>query len=68
MVIHFFSDTGDILRKLFGNKIAPLDDVSLNPTGSNGFAFRKQKTADNKTLKKPQVFMARDLGTDRALA
>ena len=49
LVIHFFSDTGDILRKLFGNKIAPLDDVSLNPTGSNGFAFRKQKTADSKT-------------------
>jgi acyl-homoserine-lactone acylase len=49
LVIHFFSDTGDVLKNLFGNKITPLKDVSLNTIGSNGFAFRKQKTIENKT-------------------
>lgn len=49
LVIHFFSDTGAVLKDLFGNKVAPLNDVSLNTIGSNGFAFRRQKTKENKT-------------------
>jgi len=49
LVIHFFSDTGDVLKDLFGNKVAPLKEVSLNTIGSNGFAFRREKTKDNKT-------------------
>jgi len=49
LVIHFFSDTGDLLRDLFGNKINPLKEVALQTTGSNGFAFRRKKTSDNKT-------------------
>ena len=49
IVIHFFSDSGDMLKKLFGNKIAPLEEISLNAVGSNGFAFQRKKTTDSKT-------------------
>ena len=47
LVIHF-SDIGDMLRS-FCNNIAPLKEVAFQTTGSNGFAFRRKKTTDNKT-------------------
>ena len=54
MVIHFFSDSGEILRDLIGNKIEYADslfeeNVSDKTIGSNAFMIRKQKTEDNKT-------------------
>lgn len=54
MVIHFFSDTGDVLRDLIGNEIEYADslfeeNVSDKTIGSNAFMIRKQKTEDNKT-------------------
>lgn len=54
MVIHFFSDSGDILRDLISNEISYDDslfeeNVSDKPIGSNAFAIRREKTEDNKT-------------------
>ncbi|MCH2022292.1 MAG: penicillin acylase family protein [Saprospiraceae bacterium] len=54
LVIHFFSDSGDILNKLFNNKIKPIDDLNGaketdRGIGSNGFAISKNKTKDGKT-------------------
>ncbi len=54
MVIHFFSDSGDILGDLIGDKIAYNDtlfkeNVSDKTIGSNAFMIRKEKTTDNKT-------------------
>ena len=50
LVIHFFSDTGDMLRDLFGNNIAPLKEVAFQTTGSNGFAFRRKKQQTTKPI------------------
>ena len=52
LVIHFFSDTGDMLRDLFGNNIAPLKEVAFQTTGSNGFAFRRKKNNRQQNLSK----------------
>jgi len=49
LVIHFFSDAGDVIRDLFGNKISSLTDSTLTSIGSNAFAFRRAKTKDGKT-------------------
>ncbi len=49
LVIHFFSDAGDVIRDLFGNKISSLTDSSLTSIGSNAFAFRSSKTKEGKT-------------------
>ena len=54
MVIHFFSDTGEILRDLLGDNVQAVDslfeeNVSDKTIGSNAFMIRKEKTEDNKT-------------------
>ncbi|PHR17165.1 MAG: peptidase S45 [Fluviicola sp.] len=54
MVIHFFSDSGEILRDLLGDNVEPNDslfkeNVSDKTIGSNAFMIRKEKTEDNKT-------------------
>jgi acyl-homoserine-lactone acylase len=54
MVIHFFSDSGDILKDLISNDIKYADslfeeNVSDKTIGSNAFMIRRQKTEDNKT-------------------
>lgn len=54
MVIHFFSDTGEILRDLLGDKVEYNDslfeeNISHKTIGSNAFMIRKEKTEDNKT-------------------
>lgn len=54
MVIHFFSDSGDILRDLLGDNVESNDtlfkeNVSDKTIGSNAFMIRKEKTEDNKT-------------------
>ena len=54
MVIHFFSDSGEILRDLIGNDVVYADSlfeetVSDKTIGSNAFMIRKQKTQDKKT-------------------
>ena len=48
-IIHFFSDISKVLKDLYSNKIPLIQDSSLNNIGSNGFAFNKSKTKDNKT-------------------
>lgn len=54
MVIHFFSDSGDILKDLISDEIVYSDslfeeNVSDKTIGSNAFAIRRQKTEDDKT-------------------
>lgn len=54
LVIHFFSDSGDILNKLINNKIKPIEELNgaketERSIGSNGFAISKKKTTDGKT-------------------
>ena len=49
-IIHFFSDISKVLKDLYSNKIPLIQDSSLNNIGSNGFAFNKSKTKDNKTF------------------
>ena len=49
LVIHFFSDAGDVLRNLFNNKVSKNEEVSANVIGSNAFAFNSKKTKDQKT-------------------
>lgn len=54
MVIHFFSDTGKLLKDLKDNTIIYNDtlfeeNVSDRTIGSNAFMVRKEKTEDNKT-------------------
>ncbi len=49
LVIHFFSDAGNVIKDLFTNKISAINDSTLNNIGSNGFAFRKSKTEEGKT-------------------
>lgn len=54
MVIHFFSDTGVIMKDLLDNKIEYADsvfgeNVSDKTIGSNAFMIQRKKTKDNKT-------------------
>ncbi len=54
LVIHFFSDTGQILQALFGNNIEPLEELENEnrkekSIGSNAFAMSNRKTTDGKT-------------------
>lgn len=54
MVIHFFSDTGKLLKDINDNTIVYNDtlfeeNVSDRTIGSNAFMIRKEKTEDNKT-------------------
>lgn len=54
LMLHLFSDTGDIIGQLLSNSINPIDEMSGvdnigSSIGSNGFAFKSSKTADNKT-------------------
>ena len=48
-IIHFFSDISKLLKDLYLNNIPLIQDSSLNNIGSNGFAFNKSKTKDQKT-------------------
>ena len=48
-IIHFFSDISKLLKDLYSNNIPLIQDSSLNNIGSNGFAFNKNKTKDQKT-------------------
>ncbi len=48
-IIHFFSDISKFLKDLYLNNIPLIQDSSLNNIGSNGFAFNKSKTKDQKT-------------------
>ena len=48
-IIHFFSDISKLLKNLYSNNIPLIQDSSLNNIGSNGFAFNKNKTKDQKT-------------------
>ena len=48
-IIHFFSDISKLLKDLYSNNIPLIQDSSLNNIGSNGFAFNKRKTKDQKT-------------------
>lgn len=54
MVIHFFSDSGNVLKDLINDDIKYSDtlfeeNVSDKTIGSNAFAIRREKTEDNKT-------------------
>ena len=54
MVIHFFSDTGVIMKDLLDNNIEYADsvfeeNVSDKTIGSNAFMIQRKKTEDNKT-------------------
>lgn len=54
MVIHFFSDSGNVLKDLLNDDIKYSDslfeeNVSDKTIGSNAFAIRREKTEDNKT-------------------
>lgn len=54
MVIHFFSDSGNVLKDLLNDDIKYTDslfeeNVSDKTIGSNAFAIRREKTEDNKT-------------------
>ena len=48
-IIHFFSDISKLLKDFYLNNIPLIQDTSLNNIGSNGFAFSKSKTKDQKT-------------------
>ena len=48
-VIHFFSDISKVLKDLYSNDIPLIQDSVLNNIGSNGMAFNKSKTKENKT-------------------
>ena len=54
LMLHLFSDTGDIIGQLLSNSINPIDEMSGvdnigSSIGSNGFAFNSQKTTDGKS-------------------
>ena len=54
LMLHLFSDTGDVIGQLLSNSINPIDEMSGvdnigSSIGSNGFAFNSKKTLDNKT-------------------
>ena len=53
LMLHLFSDTGDIIGQLLSNSIEPIDEMSgvdnIGSTiGSNGYAFNSKKTKDGK--------------------
>ena len=54
LMLHLFSDTGDIIGQLLSNSIEPIDEMSgvddnIGSTiGSNGYAFNSKKTEDGK--------------------
>ena len=54
LMLHLFSDTGDIIGQLLSNSINPIDEMSGvdnigTSIGSNGFAFNSLKTTDGKS-------------------
>ena len=54
LMLHLFSDTGDVIGQLLSNSVKPLEEMSGvdnigNSIGSNGFAFNSKKTEDGKT-------------------
>ncbi len=54
LILHLFSDTGDVIGQLLSNSINPIDEMSGVDNigsfiGSNGFAFSSNKTLDKKT-------------------
>ena len=52
LIIHFFSDTGDILGELIGNKVSTVEEVEMEKKtiGSNAFAFSREIMEHNKTV------------------
>ena len=53
LMLHLFSDTGDVIGQLLSNSINPIDEMSGvdnigSSIGSNGFAFSSRKTKDKK--------------------
>ncbi len=48
-IIHFFSDISKLFKDFYLNNVPLVQDTSLNIIGSNGFAFSKSKTKDQKT-------------------
>ena len=54
LMLHLFSDTGDIIGQLLSNSIEPIDEMSgvddniSSTIGSNGYAFNSKKTEDGK--------------------
>jgi len=54
LMLHLFSDTGDVIGQLLSNSVKPLEEMSGvdnigSSIGSNGFAFNSKKTEDGKT-------------------
>jgi len=54
LVIHFYTDSGNIIRDLFNDKVKPLKEMSDNNVqdkkiGSNAFAISRKRTTDGKT-------------------
>lgn len=53
LVIHFFTDSGNIIRDLFNNEVEPLynkkESVQDKKIGSNAFAISRTKTKEGKT-------------------
>jgi len=54
LILHLFSDTGDVLDRLLSNNIDPIENLNgvneiKNDIGSNAFAFSSKKTLDGKT-------------------
>ena len=54
LMLHLFSDTGDIIGQLLSNSINPIDEMSGvdnigSSIGSNGFAFNSLMTTDGKS-------------------
>lgn len=53
LVIHFYTDSGNIIRDLFSNKVEPLnqkeENVQDKKIGSNAFAISRTKTQEGKT-------------------
>tara|TARA_B100001287_G_scaffold241476_1_gene216421 strand:- start:272 stop:2353 length:2082 start_codon:yes stop_codon:yes gene_type:complete len=53
LMLHLFSDTGDVIGQLLSNSINPIDEMSGvdnigSSIGSNGFALNSRKTIDKK--------------------
>ena len=54
LMLHLFSDTGDVLSQLLSGNIEPIEDLNDADNigggiGSNAFAFNSNKTLDGKT-------------------
>ena len=55
LMLHLFSDTGDVIGQLLANNVDPIDEMSgvddIGSTiGSNAFAFNSNKTESGKTF------------------